>query len=1136
MLPKKDFSKKVISVFLSLLMVSWIISQDIIWMAIAATSPVVPIKATITYPVAYTAGTNSYSAWEIVNKPLSWAWVKFKFVMTWPGISGGQCIEEKVLPVINWLLAYDLGSIYLSTTGASWCNVSWLAFNTSYAVNIYWDLTEPSNGVYTDTEDFHTVTSWNSFPDDTSLNSFLDSKTLSIQNTIYSKTLTLSGGTSGGGSSWAWSSLAVTYSNVASKISSDLITQWKAVWNFDLNWDGYDDIIAVDPYPYIPGSSVSYVSTAYWKVSIFNPNNWWYDSVWDIPFNRWAGSRASRWLREAEKLGKNTIFIEDKVNWNFVLKTESPIRVPSGWRTQLDAYCRSHSTGNILNQYNISYAFNWWNNWSGYYEDGTTAGSSFNSYCPTWFTVRRIGSAEYSSATYSHKFRFWYGDWDQSTFWPEKIKFSSSSPASFPDVYFQIRRDVTWTKYYLNSAGKLISASVKIPVFKDWNQVVVNWITYIFDTKKKIYVWSSTSMTSWTSWYVSDYLTLPTFAGSNLNNWTGWLWLALYNANTTSFTSFIEWTKTALTGIDGVYYTDLNNDSKLDIITYIKSDSLFKYKVYLMNSSNWYTQILWWIDWLTGASIKASVSLTSNIVNTKSVNDVIIFNNWTRSFYKLNADQLWMTNVANIIADWIQILNKDWVSADWILTDNLDTNKNRVNLLTYDTIGVVSSKGLNYNNYSLKYWNWTSLTDIQVNKGWVLSQFNSLWDAFFSWKLWTSNFYMFAVDAKNNMSTDDYTSVYVLRNWEIRELIIDAKKDWGYVSFYKRFWIYDIVINWAKWGILQFDTPVSYTRQNGGVALYSQLNFDVKKDWFVEDNITTATAQLNTDTNTLLSWLAAWWSQLFDIDRHYLDTERATVYSAVSWLTWWYWSPAVHNWTNSNVTFWYIASLFTAWRWTIWTYASSWLFNSTNWIKLLLTWNSASLWIVWPTIAWQPIINFWTDTTKHYVNNLRSYTWIWFTQVNWYMWNDTVFWETIYADNWWLWFTLTSNIKTTTASTNRWIPYLDTAGILLGRSSIVFGDNTWSDWVGWYGWTNADYGKLNFATYVSLPNNSWAAFTYIHWFKDLADNSTWRIWGRGPNWLFIVNQLGVTVNSSPWSRSWGWTYNRWYTYKFFPLF
>jgi hypothetical protein len=26
------------------------------------------------------------------------------------------------------------------------------------------------------------------------------------------------------------------------------------------------------------------------------------------------------------------------------------------------------------------------------------------------------------------------------------------------------------------------------------------------------------------------------------------------------------------------------------------------------------------------------------------------------------------------------------------------------------------------------------------------------------------------------------------------------------------------------------------------------------------------------------------------------------------------------------------------------------------------------------------------------------------------------------------------------------------------------------------------------------------------------------------------------VNSSPWSRSWGWTYNRWYTYKFFPLF
>lgn len=67
----------------------------------------------------------------------------------------------------------------------------------------------------------------------------------------------------------------------------------------------------------------------------------------------------------------------------------------------------------------------------------------------------------------------------------------------------------------------------------------------------------------------------------------------MYSSQTKILTAIIDGTTTTINNIDGIMYADLNNDSKLDFISYVNNTDLTKtYRVYLMNASNGYDEIM----------------------------------------------------------------------------------------------------------------------------------------------------------------------------------------------------------------------------------------------------------------------------------------------------------------------------------------------------------------------------------------------------------------------------------------------------------------------------------------------------------------------------------------------------------------
>ena len=216
--------KKIFS-FISILLLSfWII---LFYLNIANAELVTKkVRVVVTYPIS-----DSWlwvDAGWLVHEPNSW--IIFRFALkdsSWKNL----CMEEKSVAVVNWIITYYLGSQYAINSNwvTTWCNMSALINNSTYKVVVTWDLNKDND--FTDTIDYTSEEAiWIQSSSQQFEDSFLDSKTLEMQNSI---------------TSWVWTWESTTSVNIsANLLNNDLIASWNKTKTFDLDKDGITEVIA----------------------------------------------------------------------------------------------------------------------------------------------------------------------------------------------------------------------------------------------------------------------------------------------------------------------------------------------------------------------------------------------------------------------------------------------------------------------------------------------------------------------------------------------------------------------------------------------------------------------------------------------------------------------------------------------------------------------------------------------------------------------------------------------------------------------------------------------------------------------------------------------------------------------------
>lgn len=187
------------------------------------------VRVVVTYPIS-DAWLWVDSGW-LVHEPTLWILFRFALKDSWWAT---LCMEEKVVPVVNWIITYEIGSQYAININwvITWCNMDSLINNYDYKIVVTWDLNK--NNTFTDPIDYVSLDAvWTESTSQQFDASYLDSKTLDIQNNVVS---------------WNWWSTAIIDYNIsAGLLNNDLIASWNKTKTFDLNWDGSAEVFAV-PY------------------------------------------------------------------------------------------------------------------------------------------------------------------------------------------------------------------------------------------------------------------------------------------------------------------------------------------------------------------------------------------------------------------------------------------------------------------------------------------------------------------------------------------------------------------------------------------------------------------------------------------------------------------------------------------------------------------------------------------------------------------------------------------------------------------------------------------------------------------------------------------------------------------------
>lgn len=185
------------------------------------------VRVVVTYPIS-DVWLWVDAGW-LVHEPNSW--IVFRFALKDSGWIN-LCMEEKSVAVVNWIITYNLGSQYAINANwiSTWCNMSALINNSTYKIEVTWDLNKDNDFTdpidYTSEEAVWTQSSSQQFED-----SFLDSKTLEMQNNIVS---------------WDWWSTAnIDYNVSAWLLNTQLISSWNKTKTFDLDWDWNAEVFAV---------------------------------------------------------------------------------------------------------------------------------------------------------------------------------------------------------------------------------------------------------------------------------------------------------------------------------------------------------------------------------------------------------------------------------------------------------------------------------------------------------------------------------------------------------------------------------------------------------------------------------------------------------------------------------------------------------------------------------------------------------------------------------------------------------------------------------------------------------------------------------------------------------------------------
>lgn len=306
-------------------------------------------------------------------------------------------------------------------------------------------------------------------------------------------------------------------------------------------------------------------------------------------------------------------------------------------------------------------------------------------------------------------------------------------------------------------------------------------------------------------------------------------------------------------------------------------------------------------------------------------------------------------------------------------------------------------------------------------------------------------------------------------------------------------------------------------------------NIKIRISYFLKSN-------LNSIFGNLLStdWI------VIDLDTFTLTTwiNKTTLYTAIQWLNWWIWNPAVHNWNNTTFG---ISNNVNLWaRYLISDYLTLNSFTTLPNLKIFYK-SSTEIWIISSDLQNIWIASYGTDQTKHFVNNLRQpeNTTLWWALINGFLYLDNITGKVIYFDNWWIWYFNKWNLL---KYWWRWIPYLDAWNYSWLWNRVVFGDSTWNAWV-WSYWTNNDPWTINLKTIPSITTwvdnyyyvdilsrfivNHWTNMTQKVPYTDMYFNS--RISYYNNYWFYTIS----TCNNWCW-RGANYTNKRYYS--FFPLY
>lgn len=946
-----------------------------------------PVKLTITYP---TTDTSIWAEeWMLVNAP---NWLSSKFVLKnewWDTL----CIEEKSLPVINWILTYNLWGQY--GFNASWdsigCNMDLLTQKATYKVNVYVDLNK--NLSYSDSIDF---ISWdltyrtNSDPDFQA--SYMDESMMDNSLKLINW-ITL----------WDTWSLASEYNLTTQKFTADLVTAWNKTKTFDFDKDWINEAV-VKP------------TTWNWVIYLVNQDNWWLENAYSSA----------------------NITLDDNTN--------------------------------------IFVTYKWWN---------------FLLYA--------------------------------NTFWID------------PNT---IKTNLTWTSYSLAS-WVVTTSSLTVKSFKYWSYAVITiWgkdITFNYNSSSRQYE-QQLSVDLWVTSWLYDSLT------SSLRTWTpfatdsadyyGWIVKELT----------INWT--TITWIDWVLYWDFNKDNKLDFIAYRKatnSDKVY-FTVYLRKTDWSYKEVLKDYLWDT-INIWDSIIDNSTDFSWVDIHEIIVSNWTTKDIFKINwawstnITWIWLSNTVTKIASFqssfyymlwtTNTVNLSYASIWANFRDMNNSNANDKFLLVGNY--KANKDWYDYYDYSIKKYDWNQFVDLTLN--WQTSWFKVTWNKIWFQKIATSSFYVFYIDQSSQYSytKPDKTQLYYIHSNKIYPIMSDVlvnnnntastqdwtSNEWGSkLLINSTFWFFwvnvaDITsgILWIYSGNYISSTYNAYTQHEADSRKYFATN---------SSNLMLSTVLVKTNLNSIFTSLLSSDWLLINLDDVF--SNKTSLYNTLSWSSWGIWNPRISSWNNTF--FWITNNVNLGSRYTIWNYISLSDFTTKSWLKLFYK-SSTEFWVINSNISSRNIINYWTDQTKHYVNNLRTYNWIWFTLASWYLYDDTILWQTIYVDNGWIWFLSTSLIKNSDWTWWRWIPYLDSWNYWnFGINRLVWGDSLWISTIWWA--TGTDYGYIN-----RTRNVSWTFFVWWNvkfWNYITQDNRGW--------WLsFNVDQLGniiFTENTAVTVKT--------YAYQYYPLY